>query len=936
MGPMKFRAASRVLLGLGLFALTAGAALAEASAHGSLATPGLHRPRHDPLPPWSPEPFQGVWYEAAHSPRPQAAVVFDSRRGRLIQFGGLSGEAYPCAALWSFDLRRGEGWQPLVALGQPPAPRTGSAAVYDSVQDRVVLFGGYQRDSGIPAFDDLWELRLGGLPRWRRLEPAGARPGPRSRAGVALDARRRRMIVVGGERCVGSILEYHGMVFVNDAWSLDLAGAPVWTRLDPVGDGPPPTGGLAAAYDSGRDAVVLAGGRGALDAMRLVYRDEVWMLWLGESTRWELLGAASLGTTPPPNGEMSPSLVHDPATGRVVLFSGRDSITRAFVPGSDQPWVTLGAGAPGPGQSFGQAMVLDRESRQIALTGVSGSDALWRLGLTQGSVWSREAETGRGPIATLDFTLTSDPARGRALLVGGTRWVREGGRDRTRPVDEVWEFSLEGRRWSRLEGVRLPNAGLVGHRAVLDPSRDRLLLLGGRIPGVSPDSLIPNPFLYALSLSDDRSWGVERIEGWPDDLSDAPSVTHDPIGDRLLIQGDAMFARRPTRVWQLPLAGRSRLEPLETTGAPPAGSYGRATVFDPARQRMIVEQDPYQTGADDNASLWALSLEGTPRWSPIAPAGTPPRPTMRQHSAYDPARDRLVRFGGRWTPNHRTYQAAPGVWSLALATATTWDSLELQGPEPVEAREPTIAFDPRLRRLLVARARHLAPVADAYVLDFERPIRRVRALATRGHGHAIRRGPDAPGADEVAILSEPAFDATRLDPGALTLDGAPVERAAGRWRVWTADADGDGLGDLVCRFALGARLLREPRPRLLAGVDPEGFPLQAEVAVRERPDRAAEEPEREADHLAPEFHGAAPNPWTGGDLRVRFAVVAGEAAVLELLDLAGRRLLRLEVGARPGSQEVDLAGSAALRPGLYWARLSQADRSVTMRVARLR
>ena len=44
--------------------------------------------------------------------------------------------------------------------------------------------------------------------------------------------------------------------------------------------------------------------------------------------------------------------------------------------------------------------------------------------------------------------------------------------------------------------------------------------------------------------------------------------------------------------------------------------------------------------------VWALSLSGSPTWAQLAPAGTPPGAWYGHSAIYDPARDRMVVFGG--------------------------------------------------------------------------------------------------------------------------------------------------------------------------------------------------------------------------------------------------------------------------------------------------
>ena len=80
------------------------------------------------------------------------------------------------------------------------------------------------------------------------------------------------------------------------------------------------------------------------------------------------------------------------------------------------------------------------------------------------------------------------------------------------------------------------------------------------------------------------------------------------------------------------------------------------------------------------------------------------------------------------------------------------------------------------------------------------------------------------------------------------------------------------------------------------------------------------------------LHGAQPNPAIG-ILRVEFTLPSREAASLELIDIAGRRVLRREIGELgPGRHVVTLNPSPRLRAGLYFLRLAQGDRRLQSKV----
>jgi hypothetical protein len=68
-----------------------------------------------------------------------AAMAYDSKRNRMLLFGGLGARFF--GDTWSFDLTM-ESWSELKPSGQLPAPRCGAASAYDPTTDRVMLVGG--------------------------------------------------------------------------------------------------------------------------------------------------------------------------------------------------------------------------------------------------------------------------------------------------------------------------------------------------------------------------------------------------------------------------------------------------------------------------------------------------------------------------------------------------------------------------------------------------------------------------------------------------------------------------------------------------------------------------------------------------------------------------------------------------------------------------
>ena len=77
--------------------------------------------------------------------------------------------------------------------------------------------------------------------------------------------------------------------------------------------------------------------------------------------------------------------------------------------------------------------------------------------------------------------------------------------------------------------------------------------------------------------------------------------------------------------------------------------------------------------------------------------------------------------------------------------------------------------------------------------------------------------------------------------------------------------------------------------------------------------------------------GARPNP-ARRELSVTFSLASASPASLDLVDVSGRRIAHIAVGALgPGSHTLDLAAGRPLVPGLYFLRLEQGGSALTTR-----
>lgn len=208
---------------------------------------------------WVYDPVCDRWREVTGethpSARARAAFALDSRRRRMVLFGGRfragsSGNYTLLRDVWAFDLAAAR-WEQLMPGNTGPTARSNAAAAYDSVADELLVYGGSTSTSGLSFTPqgDVWALNLETL-QWRRV----AASGPPARLFHAAAVNGRRLFVVGG----GDARAFTGP-FLRDAWSLDLeAGS--WTRVPLTGDTERLGGRISASLVPAGDGYVLLGG----------------------------------------------------------------------------------------------------------------------------------------------------------------------------------------------------------------------------------------------------------------------------------------------------------------------------------------------------------------------------------------------------------------------------------------------------------------------------------------------------------------------------------------------------------------------------------------------------------------------------------------------------------------------------------------------------
>jgi hypothetical protein len=154
---------------------------------------GLYQLSLSPSPAWSRLVVAG-----GPSARAGHTAVYDEPHHRMIVFGGVDSVGSVKNDVWALNLPGGT-WTQLAPTGTPPLARYEHTAVFDSRRDRMLVYGGHTI-TGDSA--DTWELDLAsGTPAWSRLLPAlafGRLPLGRYQHAAVYDSIGDRMLCYGG------------------------------------------------------------------------------------------------------------------------------------------------------------------------------------------------------------------------------------------------------------------------------------------------------------------------------------------------------------------------------------------------------------------------------------------------------------------------------------------------------------------------------------------------------------------------------------------------------------------------------------------------------------------------------------------------------------------------------------------------------------------
>ena len=633
----------------------------------------------------APEASPGSFWEAVPPPaRWVHSTIYDTPRDRLVVFGGQSYEG-TTDEVWTFSLSGIPKWQIVAPSGTLPGPRAFHTANFDSLRDRMIVFGGV--DASNTKKNEVWALSFAGIPAWTQLLPTGTPPAPRRWHAASYDRLRDRILVSFGQTQTG---------FSNEVWALSLSGTPAWTQIVAPG-GPTARYAHSSVYDAANDRLIVFGGIDAVGA-----KNDVWALSLAGTPTWTQITAA--GT--PPSARYGAGAIYDRQRQRMVLFAGgtgapnqNDVFTLSL--GAMPTWATLDPTGSPQGRQFHTVSYDPIGDRLIAYGGSSGTvlSDTWVLPLASPTAWVPMSGTRRK-----GHSGVYDNVRGRMLVFGGDNGMQ---------LNDTWELAMNGSpSWERLSPAGPFPAGRALHGAVYDPTRDRMVIFGGRTTTPLNDA-------WELTFSGELAWHQLAPTGTPPSPREDVACVLDPARNRMLVFGGADAGGVYNDLWSLTLTGTPAWTKLTFPGTAPSARGAAQLAYDANRDRLMVY------GGFDNlfnplGDAYVLQFGPTPTWTKLSPTGTPPSPRFASAVLFDPTRNRLVVSGGT---DFESYFADTQALAFGTGTICAWSALVAPGGPPSARSDHKAVYDPVSDRMLFFGGQNVAGVLhETWALEFTGPV----------------------------------------------------------------------------------------------------------------------------------------------------------------------------------------------------------------------
>jgi N-acetylneuraminic acid mutarotase len=368
--------------------------------------------------------------------------------------------------------------------------RTGEGMAYDSLNNRVVIYGGYLTNNPFEFLNGTWTYSFKEN-LWTRIMVA-ADPGPRGATAMAYSPDHKMILLFGGMNTQGRL---------DDTWTFDCMEER-WTKIEPSNK-PEGRGDSAMVYDSTKKKFILYGGWGNRSGLQ----SDTWV-YDPDRKNW-----AEVNTQTNPGIMYGHSMVWDPNNERAILYGGHlnSPISHRYVenpwffyPGNGT-WVEHVLESRPMGRYWGAIGYNLGEMRLVYFGGSRGEGPMnetWALDFGSDS-WSR-LETEVSPSSRVISRMVFVPENG-FLLFGGATSTSVG-------FNDTWVLSPDAGAWLELHPATAnknfdsssSTQGIPGFPLVSMFAGVALLIMMKKMRARKPKILIYPPF-FPLNLKLKRS-----------------------------------------------------------------------------------------------------------------------------------------------------------------------------------------------------------------------------------------------------------------------------------------------------------------------------------------------------------------------------------------------------------------------------------------------
>ncbi|MGA7217268.1 MAG: kelch repeat-containing protein, partial [Candidatus Sulfotelmatobacter sp.] len=157
--------------------------------------------------------------------------AYDGNTNTLMIFGGYNCNSAYYGDVWILqnanDVSATPNWIQLQPTGTAPTARESASAIYDPNTNSLIVYGG---DAGGEPLGDIWILSnangTGGTPAWTQLNPSNSGPTPRSGHTATYDSVNNAMTIFGGYDGTNVLGETWVLAGANGQ-----GGSAIWTQL---------------------------------------------------------------------------------------------------------------------------------------------------------------------------------------------------------------------------------------------------------------------------------------------------------------------------------------------------------------------------------------------------------------------------------------------------------------------------------------------------------------------------------------------------------------------------------------------------------------------------------------------------------------------------------------------------------------------------------